>query len=423
VLPWFLPDGKHFLYHRTSGSPEDRGIYIGSLDDPPEKQDSKRVLATNFGAVYVPSSGSDMGRLLFLTDDGTLMAQPFDARRLERVGEPIPLAQQTGSFNDYGFFSASANGVLAYRTKGTSAVSQLTWFDRQGKALGTAGGPGNYTHPALSPDGMRDAVAQRDPESEKLAVWMVDFSRGTTTRFTFGSASAGEPIWSPDGKRIVFESNPSGTYDLYQKPSDGATDEELLLKSSENKFPSDISRDGRFLLYDPSDPKTKYDIWVLPLQGDRKPFPFLRTEVNEVDAHFSPDGHWVAYMSDESGHFEVYVRRFTPESSAGAADASGKWQVSYGGGQEPQWGADGKELYYLTPDWKVMAVDVTTNPVFQAGTPKVLFQAPQQPGYAVGDYTIDGKRFLFLAPVQQNSQGQAPFTVVLNWQDTLKRQQ
>jgi Tol biopolymer transport system component len=180
-----------------------------------------------------------------------------------------------------------------------------------------------------------------------------------------------------------------------------------------------LARDGQFLLYFALDPKTKYGLWVLPLEGDKKPFPFLQTEFNETNGHFSPDGHWVAYMSDESGRYEIYVRRFSPDSTTTAPDTGGKWQVSYSGGIEPRWSADGKGLYYLTLDWKVMAVAVTTNPAFQAGTPKLLFQTPRQLNRVAGNYTVDGKRFLFLAPVEQTAQ--APFTVVLNWQAALKK--
>jgi Tol biopolymer transport system component len=418
VLPSFLPDGRHFIYLRFSDKPENSGVYVGSLDARPEEQDSKRLLlATAYGPAYVPSSDPGFGQLLFVRD-GTLMAQSFDARRLELVGDPIPMAEQLGSYRDFAFFSASANGVLAYRTGGGGG-SQLTWFDREGKVLSTAGEQGLYGTPALSPDGRRAAVSRRDPPNGKLALWLVDFSRGASTRFTFGSSNATYPIWSPDGNRIIFRFDPSGLYDLYQKPANGATDEELLLKSSENKVPASFSHDGRFLLYISIDPKTKDDLWVLPLEGDKKPFPFLQTEFNEADGHFSPDGHWVAYRSDESGRYEIYVRRFSPDSTAAASDTAAKWQVSYGGGTDPRWSTDGKELYYITPDWKLMAVEVTTNPVFQAGTAKLLFQAPQQPSVTVGDYTVDGKRFLFLAPEGQTAQ--APFTVVLNWQAGLKK--
>ncbi len=418
VFPSFLPDGRYFTYVGYSGNPGSTGIYVGSLDASPRKQELKRLLATNFDAEYVPSSDPNMGQMLYLTNDGTLMAQPFDARRLKLTGGPVPVAQHVGSFREYGFFSAEGSRTLVYREGG--GLYQLTWYDERGKVLGTAGQPEVYGPPALSPDGSRAIVVGPDSQGN-YALWMLDFSRNTTTRFTFGSG-ARYPVWSPDGKRVVFASNSSGTWNLYQKPASGATGEELLLKSSENQFPTDLSRDGRFVLYNSVDPKTGYDIWVLPLQGDREPFPFLRTQFNEADAHFSPDGHWVAYTSDESGRNEVYVRPFSPDR--GAVDASGggaKWQMSYGGGGgDPRWSADGKKLYFLNNS-AVMEANVTTSPTFQAGTPKRLFEAPQQPGEGAGDYTVDGKRFLFLAPAGKAAQ--APFTVVLNWQAALKRSQ
>jgi Tol biopolymer transport system component len=345
------------------------------------------------------------------------MMQSFATSRLEFLGEPVTVAEQLGSYRAASFFSVSTNGVLVYRT-GSGGDSQLTRFDRQGKVLGTAGERGLYDSLALSPDGTRVAVERLDPQNGKEALWLVDLSRGTSTRFTFGSSGVANAIWSPDGNRIIFASSPetTGVFDLYQKPSSGAEEEELLLKSGESKFPSSLSRDGRFLLYTSADPKGKNHLWVLPLAGDKKPFPFLETEFNDVDGHFSADGQWVAYRSDESGRYEIYVRRFSPDSKAAASDAGGKWQVSYGGGIEPRWSADGKELYYATLDWKMMAVEVTSKPVFQAGTPKLLFQAPVQPGRGPGDFTVDGQRFLFLAPM-----GQAPFTVILNWQAGLKK--
>ncbi len=421
MFPSFLPDGRHFIYLRISTNPSNNGIYAGSLDSSPGKQDMNRLLATSYDAEYVPSSSDpSIGQLLFLTNDGTLMAQPFDARQLELTGQAVPVAQRVGSFSSIlGFFSASATGALVYRG-GAGGLYRLTWFDRQGKILGTAGDPVDFLPPALSPDGTEAVVGRRDDQGGR-ALWLLDFSRGTNTRFTFGSY-AGAAIWSPDGKRVVFL---SGSGDLYQKAANGATGEELLLKSSGFPSPADVSRDGRFLLYNAFAPKTNWDIWALPLQGDRKPFPFLQTSSPELDGHFSPDGRWVAYTSGETGQFEVYVRPFSPNPSAADVSGSGvKWQVSSAGGQEPRWSADGKELYYLTLDWKVMEVDVTTSPTFQAGTPKALFQAPQQTGNAagnVGDYTADGKRFLFSVPVEQS--GQAPFDVVLNWQAALKQSQ
>ena len=428
VFPSFLPDGRHFLYLRVSSDLANSGIYIGSLDASAAKQDSKRLLATTLRVEYVPSSfDPNKGELLFLTSDGTLMAQPFDASRLEFTGDPVPVEEHVGQYINGGEFSASANGVLVYRTAGASAESQPKWFDRQGKIVGTVGEPDVYAAPALSPDGAR-LVVGRGP-AEQSALWIFDSPQGTNTRFTFGSAGVGGPVWSPDGKRIVFSSNPGGIWDLYQKLANGAAGEDLLLKSSENKWASDESRDGHFLLYYALDPRTKDDIWVLPLQGDRKPFLFLATPFDELNAHFSPDGDWVAYESNESGRNEIYVRPFSPDSSATDASGAGaKWQVSYGGGALPLWSADGKELYYLTPDGKVMGVGVTTSPAFQAGTPKFLFQAPPLallPSVrTTGKYTVDGERFLFISSTGQGSQAQdlAPFKVELNWQAALKKQ-
>ncbi len=422
MFPSFLPDGRHFIYLRVSAKPGNSGIYVGSIDVAPGKQDSKRLLATDYDAEYVPSSNANIGQLLFLTSESTLMSEPFDAHRSKLSGEPVPVAQQVGNeAGVYGLFSASANGTLAYRTGG-GGVTQLTWYDRQGKVLGAVGEPDSYNDLALSPDRSKAVVVRSDSQGKSSALWLFDFSRNTSTRFTFGSASVSQPIWSPDGKRVIFASNPSGRYDLYQKAANGATGEELLLKSTGDKLPTDMSRDGRFLLYQGPDLEKKDDVWVLPLQGGKKPFPLMRTQFNEVDGHFSPDGRWVAYVSDESGNSEIYVRPFSSDSRAAeASGGGGKWQVSYSGGGEPRWSADGKELYYLTLDWKVMEVDVTTGPSFQAGTPKLLFPAPHQSANFTGYYTIDGKRFLFLAPAQQS--GQAPFTVVLNWQDMLKESQ
>jgi len=422
MYPFFLPDGRHFVYYRASTKPENSGVYIGSLDVAPGKQDLKRLLSTPSFAEYVPSSNAGAGQLLFLTDDGTLMEQPFDARRLKFTGEPVRVAQQVGTpgGTSNGQFSASADGVLAYRAS-SGGTYQLARYDRQGEVLGAIGEPASYIDLAPSPDESRAAVA-RTASGGNWALWIVDFSRGISTRFTFGSSDALQPIWSPDGTRIFFASDPSGKYDLYQKRSSGASGEELLLGSNESKFPTDVSRDGHFLLYNSLDAKTSYDIWALPLQGDRKPFPFLRTNFNDTDAHFSPDGRWIAYASDESGRYEVYVRPFSLDPTA--ADVSGagaKWQVSEGGAHEPEWSADGKELYYLTLGSKLMEVDVATSPNFQAGTPKLLFQAPQQLGDPTGDYTINGKQFFFLTPGEAT--GQAPFIVVLNWQNMLKQSQ
>jgi len=429
ISPVLLPDRQHFIFVRAKRLSGGKGeIHLASLNDMARQQSTSKLL-TRFSwndvappaVAFAPSSDNpNVGYLLFTGWDGnnpgTLLAQAFDLRKLVLTGEPLPFAEGVS----FGGFSASS-GILAYRGNVAGGRFQLTWFDRQGKVLGTAGEPGFVSEPALSPDGKRVAVLRTEqPRPARGNLWLVDSSQGTITRFTFGNSGLDSfPIWTPDGGRILFTSTSGGPFDLYQKPASGAGDETLLLKSSESKYPSSVSRDGRFLLYSANDLKTKYDLWILPLKGDEKPFPFLRTEFNELDGHFSPDGHWVAYSSDESGRYEVYVRRFTPQPAADGSDTGGKWQLSYGGAHWPRWSADGKDVYYLTPDSKVMVVDVSTSPIFQVGTPKLVFQAPRQPQRTSGDYTVDGKRFLLLAPTEQTAQ--APFTVVLNWQTALKK--
>ncbi len=367
AFPSFLPDGRHFIYERFSSLPANSGIFVGSLDAKPGEQDSKRLLAIDFWVAYETPSDPGLGRLIY-TREGSLMTQPFDARRLELVGEQTAL---DADHNVY-LFAISDNGVLVYRTGGDRST-QLNWIDRQGKVLGTAGEPSDNRSLALSPDGTRAAVSrfgERGP-----GMWVIDFARGTNARFTLDSSSSAYASWSPDGKRIIFASNrEGGTMNLYQKLANGAQGEELLLKSSEDKNPTSWSRDGRFLLYSATDPKTKADLWVLPLNGDKKPTPFLQTEFNEQDGRFSPDGRWVAYTSDESGRNEIYVRRFALGSGGAAPDAGGKTLISTGGGVGPRWRADGKELFYVAADGKVMAVEITNNAVFRAGVPRELFQ-------------------------------------------------
>jgi len=415
VLPSFLPDERHFIYSRASNKPEKHGIYVGSLDAKPEEQDATPLLGTKFGAAYVPSPDGGPDQLLFVRD-GKLLAQPFDAGRLELTGEPVSVAENIATFMDAGLFTASSNGVLVYRAGGAQE-GHLTWFDPRGRRLGTVGEAGAYLTLAISPDGTRAIASRLAPNP---ALWLLDLSRGTATRFTFGASLALFGTWSPDGSRIIFASNREGSYGLFQKSASGVRDEELLLKSSDAKYPMNWSPDGRFLLYVMLNPKTsKRDLWVLPLEGEKTPFPLLSTEFNHADGKLSPDGRWVAYTSDESGRDEVYVRTFAPETSAAASD-EGKWLISIGGGSEPRWRSDGKELYYLAPDRKVMALEVTTNSKFMAGVPKALFPAPLRTATFTysWDVTPDGKRFLFPTPAEQR---EAPFTVVLNWQAALKK--
>jgi serine/threonine protein kinase len=271
--PTFLPDGRHFLYVRRSQ--ENSGVYLGSLDAKPAEQSTKLLAATTLSSVYVHIADTDRGQLLFLRE-GMLLAQAFDSRRLAPAGEPIGIAEPVGIVGSYALFSASANGTMMYRG-GWGQGFQHTWFDRQGKALGTEGSPGTFNLGlALSPDGARFAAGRGDAAVTSSDIWLHDFSRGTDTRLTFGKGMSSWPVWSHDGSRIIFASNRDGSgFNLYQKPASGVKNEELLLKSSESlqrMQPTSWSSDGRFLLYSGRNPKTtNWDLWVLPLEGDRKP--------------------------------------------------------------------------------------------------------------------------------------------------------
>jgi eukaryotic-like serine/threonine-protein kinase len=415
LFPSFLPDGKHFFYGRFGVTPANEGFFVGSLDAKPEE--SLKPLTLDVESNYVaPDDGS--GRVFFIRE-GSLLAQPFDMRSLQLSGEPATMAEHVGTFGAYGFFSVSNNGVLIYRAGAQEEDLQLTWFDREGKALGTAGEPRSFLSAALSPDGARVAVSEVAVNAGGLGLWMLDVSRGTRTRFTFGQGTAADAVWSQDGSRIIFSARYDG---LYEKPTSGAKDEQILLKSSADLIPTSWSRDGRFLMYTAWELRanTKAGLWVLPLEGDKKPAPFLRTEYNEEDGRFSPDGHWVAYTSDESGRDEIYVRAFTPSAGGAAPGAGGGLLISSGGGTEARWRGDGKELYYRSPDGKLMAVEIALAPAFQAGIARALFQMPPEGGPSAGsmwDVTSDGKRFLM--PVPQSTM--TPFTVVLNWQAELKK--
>ncbi|HXB70267.1 MAG TPA: hypothetical protein VNY05_18605, partial [Candidatus Acidoferrales bacterium] len=420
--PWFLPDGRHYLYFSRTDNPEAVGIYLATLDGT----ERKRLVATNHGGAYAPpAAGSENGHLLFLRG-GTLMALPLDARRFEPVGEPFPLAEQVGSMLATEFFSVSANGVLAYRNG--SAIggggSQLVWFDRQGKSLGTLGPPGSYGGgPTLSPDGNRAAVDQGDAAGNRN-VWVLDVARGVPTRFTFDSGQDFSPAWSPDGTRLVFGSfrGAGAAFGIYQRDSSGTGKEELLLQSSLPMDPNSWSPDGRYLLYSTGN-KSKRDLWVLPATArtppGSKPTPYLQGPYNEQQGQFSPDGHWIAYSSDETGSYQVYVQSFP----AGAA----KVQVSTAGGSQPRWRRDGKEIFYISADARLTAVAVKTEPRFEAGAPHALFDVRTPAGPLIDwfshyDVAVDGKRFL-VNTVATGSAASAPtpITVIVNWPAALKR--
>jgi len=348
------------------------------------------------------------GYLLF-TRESTLLAQRFNAERLELSGEAVPVAEgiPLDGGNRLSAFSVSNSGALTFRTGG-SAATQLTWFDRNGKQVGVAGLPGNYTTPALSPDEKYVAVTRADAQSD---IWILELARNAFSRFTFSPAADADPVWSLDGKMIAFRSLRDGPA-IYQKPSSGAGQEELVVRVPGLNALNHWSPDGKYLLFFATNAKTGTDIGVVPLTGERKIQWVIQSEFNDFETNFSPDGRWLAYSSIETGRYEVYVQPFPANGS--------RWQVSTTGGRQPSWRRDGKELFYATDDRKLYAVDVRTGPAFQVSTPKLLFEMRtntinQRNSYAP---SADGQRFLVNTLVEGASSG---ITVVLNWTEALKR--
>ncbi len=411
-FPCFLPDGRHFLYRAgvTTAYARDKGngIYVGSLDS----SEYKLILKEDTYAIYAS------GHLLFWRD-GALVAQPFDEQRLQLSGEAVPVGEQVlMSLTEVkAVFSASENGVLVFQS-GFSRVgtaAQLTWFERDGKQAGKPGEPVFGGSPRISPDGQRIAAMLFDMQAGSTDLWLYDSALTRKTRFTFDPAFDNNPIWSPDGRSLVFSSDRKTrqVYDLYQKDASGARDEEVLFQSEGIKRPSSWSADGRFLAFAWLEgPNRKGDIWVLPLTGERKPFPFIQTsQFDEEHAQFSPDGRFVAYDSDESGSRQVYVTSFP--------GPGGKQQVSTGGGEDPVWRGDGKELFFLF-EGKLMAAEVKAKGSgLDIGNARLLFDAHAGFGpFTHYDVAPDGKRFL-VATLGEG--GSAPMNLVVNWTAELKK--
>jgi eukaryotic-like serine/threonine-protein kinase len=422
-FPWFLPDGRHFLYTARNGNPTKTRVYVQSIDAKPGGSTRREVLAADSNAVYVPAVHSDSGYLLYVRER-TLMAQPFDAAKARFSGEPTPVAEHIDYFPDFSQaqFSASRNGVLTYTSGITDhGKKQLTWFDRNGKRVGTVGVPENTYWPRISPDG---SIVATDPAdaSAMSDIWLHDLVRRTTMRLTFTGVNT-RPVWSPDGSRIAFHSQLDGNVNPHAKAVNGIGGEETLDNDPRINSLTDWSRDGRYLIEGVQDPKTGMDVWVIPQFGDRKPFPYLNTEYAEKLARLSPDGQWLAYVTNESKRPEVYVQTF-PEHN-------GKWQISTNGGDYPVWSRDGRELYFIGLDHKLMAVAVNRNgKSFQAAVPEPLFEmpVPRGPvfyGGAVGEFVApfdvskDG-RFLIQVPVDEGP-ANVPITVVINWQAGLTK--
>ncbi|MEE8502232.1 MAG: protein kinase [Kiloniellales bacterium] len=409
--PWFLPDGRHFLFvaRISAGLAGEEGsaVLVGSLDGA----EPRLLMRSESNALYAS------GHLLFVREN-TLMARPFDPGALEFTGDAFPLAEDVQYITGgamAGVFSASQNGVLAYLTGEAGGYSQLRWLGRNGRELGTVGGEAAQFDVRLSPDQRRVAVARLESASGVPDIWIYEIDRGIATRFTFDPTADVYPVWSPDGRRIAFASRRGGGAgpDIYLKPYARSGEAELLLADDQATLvPTSFSRDGRYLSY-LSIAGDTVDLWVLPLEGDRKPIAFVQTPFLEGDGQFSPDGKWLAYASHESGRWEIYV---TPFPGPGR-----KWQISTAGGSWARWRGDGREIYYHAPDGALMAVAVRARgDSLEINPPERLVEnigAPnsQLPAY---DAAADGRRFLVNLPAA--AERNDPLTLVVNWPADLK---
>jgi Tol biopolymer transport system component len=409
LLPSFLPDGRHYLYLSLTRNPvRVTSIRVASLDEP----GTKKLVDAEFMGLYAAP-----GYVLFRRD-AALMAQKLDLAKLELTGDPIRAANQVKvhPLTFQTFASASETGVLAYLEPDIGQTN-LVWVDRQGHRIKTVSPPGQYGTVELSPDESQVAFVQVDPRTASHDIYIMDLAHDLSRRFTLERATYFAPIWSPDGRRILFAALKAGPPALYLKDAGGAGDSELLLQQSNlPHLPSDWSGDGRTVVFATIDPKTRWDLWMLPLEGDRRPAPLLRTEHNERHGQISPDGHWLAYVSDESGRDEIYVCPFP--------GGPGKWQISRDGGSQPRWRRDGRELFFVAADGMLTSAEAKTAPTFVPGATRTLF-APHFSGLGADmsnrPYAVsrDGQRFLLNAPVEQASPPTA--TVVLNWTAALHR--
>jgi eukaryotic-like serine/threonine-protein kinase len=395
--PLFLPDGIHYLYSaiNLSGRRDLYSIYVGSLNS-----NEKRLVvkAKGNGAYAAP------GYLLFYRDQ-TLFAQHFDTRKFELTGEPVPVLTEVQFFPriSEAVFAASTGGLLVAQRNADSGASQLLWFDRKGQQIGVALNPGIYGNIMLAPNGRTVASDTTDLASQNTDIWTYDLETRSAKRLTFDPAIDSLPVWSPDGSRTVFASNRELKFDLYLKDTNGAQEEKVIPQDGPDRFPTDWSRDGKYVLYGRGP-----DLWFLTFP-ELRATQFLKAASTLKTGRFSPDGKWVAYSSNESGRWEIYVTSF-PE-------AHGKWQVSNTGGDQPRWRGDGKELFYLSTDSKIMAVPVKTGSNFDAGTPTALFQANPREMVATSelfsyDVSNDGQKFLVNASLKT---AMTPMSVVLNW--------
>ena len=423
-----LPDGRHFLY--SVGAPlGSRSVSVGSIDAKADAQDTSPLLKTDFGTTFVPdANGSSRGHLM-LMQGGTLLAQPFDAGALKTTGDALPIAQNVFNFDARAFgisyYSVSTQGTLVYRT-GTIAERlsrQLAWIGRDGKTQQTLAELGRYNQLKLSPDATKVVTSRTELETGANAdLWITDLSTETSTKFTFGGGANLQPVWSPDGRSIAWVGRRGDAAVIFRKPADGSGGEEVLYRYEKNAVNVQISdwTSAQMLVYSRGG-----DVFALPIgpgSEGRQPIPVVQSPATEFGAAVSPDGRWIAYISNESGRNEIYVRPFVV-SAQNAVDGP-KWLVSRGSVGMARWRADSRELIYLNPDGFVVSVDITGTPVFKAGAPGPLFQLPSSifagvgtPG-AIADASRDLQRLMVAVPSESSRRQE--LSVVLNWPDAVR---
>ncbi|MGZ4730597.1 MAG: protein kinase domain-containing protein [Terriglobales bacterium] len=404
--PVFLPDGRHFLYLACnfSGMLDKNTIFLGSIDS----DEKRRVVTASTNAVY-----ADPGYLLYWRDHA-LVAQRFNLHSFSLEGEPRIVSDAVQYFpqTNLAIFTVAGNTLVSQTGAGKGVnKSQLIWFDRHGKQTGVVGPPDQVSNPKLSPDGRRIAVDQTDTDGRHVNIWIHDLASDAAARLGFGPWLEQVSVWSPDGKQVVYTSNEKLFFSFFSKNSDGSGSAKNILDfGTPQQGPWDWSRDGKYLLA-----RKERELWYITM-SDLQPHPLLQSQSLVRNAQFSPDGKFVAYSSSETGNWEVYVSPFPGFAS--------KWQVSRGGGEEPRWRGDGRELFYLSPDGTLMAVEVKSSSGFEAGSPSVLFQThPRQPISAMDffsyDVTSDGQKFLVNTKV--DTANTAPLSVILNWSSEMEK--
>jgi DNA-binding winged helix-turn-helix (wHTH) protein/Tol biopolymer transport system component len=400
--PSFLPDGRQFLYTVVSNDSERAGTYLGALDGrtPTRLFDMPAAYAT-----YAAS-----GHILYVRD-GALMAQRFDAESSTLRGTPVVIAGRVAApdFLNGAYISGSSAGLLTYG--GGWSGGKLTWVDRAGNRVGDIDSPTPLHNPTLSDDErhiLADTSGESNPELQ--GVWRIDLERGSRNRLL----RSGSALWSPDAQQVAFATGDGRVSNIFLTPAAGQNERKELLRSGESKGVNDWSRDGRHLVFISTNPDTKSDLWVLPMASGATPIPYLRTSFEELQGQVSPDGRWLAYTSDESGRWEVYVQSFPTPGT--------KYVISNSGGGEPQWRADGRELFYMASDHTLMSVPVASSTPWRSGRPEPLFRAP-----VAGDLTryrnryqvaANGQRFLLDSVVKDGSQD---VTLVVNWPSLSRR--